>query len=110
MNATLCTTNNTEPWAANVNFEINGANLSTTLKIKYAHYSNLKTNNHVVIVYQGKDHELIIKALATVVEVSKEEAKVLFEATWLRLVKAGKVSDFKEESDILFALNSLNQA
>jgi hypothetical protein len=110
INATLCTTNNKEPWAANVNFEVNNIDWSTTLKTKYAHYSNLQTNKSAVIVYKDGDLELIIKALADVSDSlqQEEDVNVSFKVNWLRLVKDGNISDLKEETDILTALNSLN--
>lgn len=108
INATLCTTNGNEPWAANVNFQLDGINWSTTLKTKYTHYANLRTNNSAVIVYKDGGLELIIKALADLADSSEEDMEVIFKITWLRLVRDGEVSDFEEVAGILGALTSLS--
>lgn len=64
INATLCSTSREEPWAANVDFEVQGATWTTTLSTAYAHYQNVVVNESVVVVYKTQGFEMIAKGSA----------------------------------------------
>ncbi len=99
--ATLCSTNNTEPWAANVNFEVNGLIWIVKLNSKYAHYKNLLENNKVVVVYKTPNFEIIAKGEAALTEPSLEDISVAsITINWLRLVENNNTNDYTERSDI----------
>jgi predicted FMN-binding regulatory protein PaiB len=94
--ATLCTTNNSKPWGANVPFELNGTDLITTLATKYTHFQNLQTNAAAVIVYKKDAYELIMKAKASPGIEDGGKVKVTFAVNWLRVAGNGKVEDFDD--------------
>lgn len=97
INATLCTTNTQEPWAANVDFTVAGAEWLTVLNSDYAHYKNLTVNNKAVIVYKTQGFEIIAKGLASVADPDSEGfATAAVTLTWLRLVEDGAVQDFDQ--------------
>ena len=100
VNATLCTTNSDEPWAANVDFSVMSNSWSTQLDVKYQHYKNLCTNNHVVIVYKVLNLELIMKGVAKLTSIKDGRSLASITVTWLRLVENSTVSDFDSVDDI----------
>lgn len=101
INATLCTTSNTEPWAANVDFAVDGANWSTTLNSNYAHYQNLAANNKLVIAYKIPGLELIAKGIAELSQPDTEGfAPVAITLTWLRFVENDSIQDFDSPEQI----------
>ncbi|HSX01740.1 MAG TPA: hypothetical protein VLI05_00320 [Candidatus Saccharimonadia bacterium] len=112
INATLATTNGLEPWAANVDFSIEGTNWSTTLNPAYLHYKNLVSNPRVVIVYKASDHEIIARGLAEMpYESAAKPSRITINTTWLRLVENGKIQDYDSKSDIYEVLkNTLLQS
>jgi hypothetical protein len=67
-NATLCSTNGNEPWAANVDFQAHGSTWIVGLSAKYAHYKNILENSNVVIVYKTASFEMIAKGIASLSE------------------------------------------
>ena len=99
--ATLCTTNNIEPWGANVPFEVAGNKWTTSLKTKYAHFCNLQSNPNAVIVHNNNGLELIMKVIAELdVNEGDEDARVVFEIEWLRVVADGGVTDYDDRDKI----------
>lgn len=76
--ATLCTTNSSEPWGANVEFKLEESKLSTTLATKYTHIHNLQTNPDAVIVYSKDNLELIIKNKARLGVEKDGKSKAIF--------------------------------
>jgi hypothetical protein len=107
INATLCSTNGAEPWAANVDFQIHGSTWVVGLSAKYAHYKNILGNKNVVIVYKTADFELLAKGVASLSEPNADEmATTTITLTWLRLVENDTVADYAESSEIEHVVNS----
>ncbi len=101
INATLCSTNNTEPWAANVNFEVEGSTWIVELNAKYAHYKNLLENKKVVVVYKTPDFEIIAKGTANLTLPTEDDvAKASITLNWLRLVENRNTNDHTEKNEI----------
>ena len=101
INATLCSTNTVEPWAANVYFEVNGTEWTVELSTKYSHYKNLLQNRNVVIVYKTADFEILAKGSAILSEPDIDEvATATISITWLRLVEKDNTIDYTACSEI----------
>jgi len=100
-NATLCSTNGTEPWAANVDFVLVNNTLMTQLKTSYTHYKNIVKNGNVVIAYKELGSEILIKASATVSGHEENIATVIIKPTWARLVKSGSTNDTSDSNEII---------
>jgi len=107
INATLCSTNREEPWAANVNFEVAGSTWTVDLSTKYAHYKNILENKNVVVVYKTADFEILAKGTATLSEPDTNHiATATIEITWLRLVEKDAVTDYTDVKEIERVTNS----
>jgi hypothetical protein len=100
VNATLCTTNNEAPWAANVNFDAAGAVWSVKLNTNFEHYKNLLINKRVVIVYKRPELELILKGHAELAEVDDQLCLVRVSVDWLRVVEQNEVRDLDSLDEI----------
>lgn len=98
--AVLSTTNNNEPWAALVPFEVTGTIWSLELKTKYQHYKNLEKNPKAIIVFTKEEAELIMKATVELETISPEDAKAILHINWLRLVTAEGVVDIDGPKEI----------
>jgi hypothetical protein len=107
INATLCSTNREEPWAANVDFEVNGSKWVAGLNAEYAHYKNIVANNNVVVVYKTPSFEIIAKGTASLAEpLTDNMAIATVTLTWLRLVENGVVNDYTDATEIERIVNS----
>lgn len=101
INATLCSTNGTEPWAANVDFEISGSTWAVGLSTKYAHYKNILENSNVVVVYKTPDFEILAKGIASLSEPDVDQiATATITLTWLRLVENDTATDYADTDEI----------
>lgn len=101
INATLCTTNSKEPWAANVDFEVDGSTWTVGLSAEYAHYKNILQNKNVVVVYKTANFEMLAKGTAHLSEPNANKiAKATIGLNWLRLVENGTTSDNTDVSEI----------
>ena len=100
LNATLCTTNANEPWAANVDFMLTDGLFITKLNVNYAHYKNLVVNKNVVIVYKTALLEILIKGIGKFTEYKGDNVTVSIKPTWLRLVENDDMNDASEPQDI----------
>ena len=100
-NATLCSTDGKEPWAANVDMDFLENEIMTRLKTNYAHYRNIFNNGSVVIVYKYSGMEILIKALATINKLEGNIATVTIRPTWIRLVENGSTNDVSDTNDII---------
>lgn len=103
-NATLCSTDGNEPWAANVDLTLSEEVITTKLKTSYAHYKNISSNRNVVIVVKNQDTELIVKGSASVKEINDDKATLSIQPTWTRVVENGKTRDIiakKEMTEVL---------
>ena len=107
--AILCTTNNSEPWGAQVPFEVNETYLTTELNTRYSHYKNISENPLSVIVYVNDGIELIAKSICTLESTeSEEKAKATFKVNWLRVVKPEGIQDFDTHENITRELRKLS--
>lgn len=98
--ATLCSTDGSEPWAANVPFEANGSNWTTKLSKKYAHFQNLTINPNAVIVCQTKNAELLMKARAEKKSEDEVSSVMNFNVYWLRVATKEDTEDFDDKAKI----------
>lgn len=107
INATLCSTNREEPWAANVDFEVNGSTWVTGLNTNYSHYKNIVQNQNVVVVYKTSDFEIIAKGTTSLSEPNTDQVAVAtINLTWLRLVENESLNDYTNPSEIEQILES----
>lgn len=107
INATLCSTNGQEPWAANVEFEVKGVKWIVSLNTKYAHYRNIVANENVVLVYKTPAFEIIAKGKASLSNTNLDHtATATITLTWLRLVENDTLSDYIGINDIERVLSS----
>lgn len=105
INATLCTTNTQEPWAANVDFTVAGTMWSTIVNKNYTHYKNLVLNENVVIVYKTSEFEIIARGTALLASPDEEGfAAVTITVTWLRLVEGDRMQDLDQADAITEAI------
>jgi hypothetical protein len=101
INATLCSTNRDEPWAANVDFEVDGAVWVVGLSAKYAHYKNILQNSNIVVVYKTSDFEILAKGTTSLSEPDEDQiATATITLTWLRLVENGATVDHTDANKI----------
>lgn len=100
INATLCTTNGNEPWAANVDLEVLDGTFIVNLDINYTHYKNLMNNTNVMIVYRNATLEILIKGLATSIKQENDDATVTIKPIWLRLVETDNMDDISDPEQI----------
>lgn len=101
INATLCSTNRKEPWAANVDFEVDGSTWVVELNTKYAHYKNILENKHIVVVYKTASFEIIAKGTASLAEPTPDHvATASISLDWLRLVENETTTDYTDSNEI----------
>ena len=101
INATLCSTNSTEPWAANVDIEVHGSTWQVGLSTKYAHYKNILGNKNVVIVYKTTSFEILARGIASLSEPDTNQmATATINLAWLRLVENNTTVDYTNANEI----------